>query len=80
MKKIYVDGPVTLNLDDKSHEFVKGNCYTVEDEVADHPYLKQYIVRVENVEGEEKPARKTARKTPQAKKEADDGKSDAADC
>ena len=44
MKKIYVDGPVTLNLDDKSHEFVKGICYTVEDEVADHPYLKQYIV------------------------------------
>lgn len=76
MKKITVDGPVTLNLEDKSLTFTKGRVYEVEDEVAAHPYLKQYIVRCEDVEQAAKPARKT---TAKAKKEAEDGKSDAAD-
>lgn len=70
MKKIFVDGPVTLNLDGTSYEFRKGVGYTVEDEVADHPYLKQYIIRLEVVETEEEPTCE----------EADDGKSDADDC
>lgn len=74
MKKITVDGPVTLNLEDKSLAFTKGRVYEVEDAVAAHPYLKQYIVRCEDVEQAVKPARKTA---PKAKKEAEDGKSDA---
>lgn len=76
MKKISVDGPVTLNLEDKSLSFTKGRVYEVEDAVAAHPYLKQYIVRIENVEQAAKPVRKTATK---AKKEAEDVKSDAAD-
>ena len=49
MKRITVSGPVTLRLNDERHTFAVGNTYEVEDEVAAHPYLKQYILREEAV-------------------------------
>lgn len=70
MKKIEVNGPVTLNCKQGALSFKRGEVYEVEDEVADHPYLKQYITVCTEVK-EAKPAR---RKKKEAADDGDDGR------
>lgn len=44
MKLITVNGPVNLRVDGEiGHTFKRGEAYEVSNDVAKHPYLKQYI-------------------------------------
>lgn len=75
MKKITVDGPSLSTSRTSPSSLPRGASTRSRTQWRHIPYLKQYIVRCEDVEQAVKPARKTA---PKAKKEAEDGKSDAA--
>nr|DAG77434.1 MAG TPA: hypothetical protein [Caudoviricetes sp.] len=51
MKRITVNGPVTLRLNGKRYPFTAGREYVVSDEVAGNGYLAQYILTVSDVKG-----------------------------
>ncbi len=71
MKRIEVTGPVVLNI--RTQEgverfvFAPRQAYEVQDAVAAHPYLAQYLLKVEDVEV------RTTRKTRTKKEAKDDG-------
>lgn len=69
MKRIEVTGPVALNVRTKDgverFEFSPGRAYEVQDTVAAHSYLAQYLLKVVDVE--------TPRKTRTKKEATDDG-------
>lgn len=80
MKKISVSCPLVLNSAGASHRFVPGVEYEVEDAVAEHPYLAQYIATVVDMP---KPKRGGKKKEPAPEEppapaeEGGDGTSDA---
>lgn len=51
MKRITVNGPITLRLNGKRLPFAAGKEYVVSDEVAGNSYLSQYILTVSDVNG-----------------------------
>lgn len=51
MKRVTVNGPVTLRLNGKRLPFAAGKEYVVSDEVARNSYLSQYILTVSDVKG-----------------------------
>ena len=62
MKRISLTGPVELRIGDDVMSFARGVSYDVADNIAKHPYLRQYIARVEDIAEPAKPKR-PARKT-----------------